>query len=268
MAPYKYIIQKTSGESGSVILNRPEVHNALHIEMIREISDSVRKLNNDHSIRIIRFEAEGTNFSAGADLKWMKNGMEHTRDQLKAESRELAMLFNDIYNSSKLTISLLKGKVLGGANGIAAASDIAIATPSTSFAFTEVKLGLIPATIAPYIVRRTGNNVAKEWMLTGRKIDADEAYTRGLVNYLWGESEVERKVEELSKLLLENSPNAIAGIKEIFKLDTFSAGPDELIDRTAELIAEFRVSEEGQEGISAFFEKRKPGWIHDEGRYK
>jgi methylglutaconyl-CoA hydratase len=173
------------------------------------------------------------------------------------------MLFNEIYNSGKLTISVLKGKVLGGANGIAAASDIAIATPQTSFAFTEVKLGLIPATIAPYIVRRTGNTVAGEWMLSGRKIDADEAFSRGLVNMIWKEEELGEKLEDLTKLLLTNSPNATAGIKKLFKLQSFSKDPDELIDTTSKLIAGFRVSEEGQEGIRAFFEKRKPRWIHD-----
>jgi len=263
MAPYTYIIQKNFSQTGFVILNRPEVHNALHIDMIREISDSVRRFNDDDSIRIIRFEAEGTNFSAGADLHWMKKGMEQSREQLHAESRELAMLFNEIYNSGKLTISVLKGKVLGGANGIAAASDIAIATPQTSFAFTEVKLGLIPATIAPYIVRRTGNTVAGEWMLSGRKIDADEAFSRGLVNMIWKEEELGEKLEDLTKLLLTNSPNATAGIKKLFKLQSFSKDPDELIDTTSKLIAGFRVSEEGQEGIRAFFEKRKPRWIHD-----
>lgn len=260
MNSYKFIIQEEHGAVGHIILNRPELHNALHIEMIRELTASVRQLDSLSHIRLIQISANGTNFSAGADLNWMKKGLSQSKEELTGESRELAMLFNTIYNCSKTTLTVVKGKVIGGANGIIAASDIVVATSEATFAFTEVKLGLVPATIAPYVVQKTGGTTAKEWMLTGRTISSAEANIRGLTNHIFAPEQSESEVAKLTEILLLNGPLAMTGIKEMFRNRGLFSNPDTQIEGTAELIARFRTSYEGQEGISAFFEKRQPQW--------
>lgn len=248
---------------GSITLNRPRVHNALHIEMIREISDAFRRLNKQKDLRLIIIDSNGENFSAGADLNWMKKGLEQSKEELANESEELAQLFHTIYTCPVVTLAVAKGKVMGGANGIIAAADISVATPGTTFAFSEVKLGLIPATIAPYVVARTGKNVAREWMLTGRQINAREAYERGLVNMLSQYENPDSTIQPLIRTLINNGPQAMKGVKKMFMNDDLLRDPGEQLKATAELIAKYRVSEEGQEGIRAFFEKRKPEWSNE-----
>jgi methylglutaconyl-CoA hydratase len=263
MKEYRYIITSSEDHVGTITLNRPEVHNAIHIEMIRELSDAFKRLSKKKYLRLIVIRSNGENFSTGADLKWMKKGLEQSKKELTSESEELAKLFNTIYNSQKVTLAVAKGKVMGGANGIIAAADISVATKDTSFAFSEVKLGMIPATIAPYIVARTGKSVAREWMLTGRHIDAREAYERGLINQLVLNGDPDEYVQQLQQQLLRNGPRAMKGIKKMFRNNDLLSNPDNQIKTTAKLIAKYRVSEEGQEGIQAFFEKRKPGWIDE-----
>jgi methylglutaconyl-CoA hydratase len=228
--------------------------------MIREITRSIQHLNKQENVRLIRIEANGTNFSAGADLNWMKEGAIQSEDKLMAESRELALLFNIIYNSEKVILVAAKGKVIGGAIGIIAAADIVLSTSETSFAFTEVKLGLVPATIAPYVVLKTGMSVSREWMLTAREIDANEAYARGLTNLIVPESDLDTEVQKMVDSLLGNGPKAMRSIKKLFRQQEFSKDPNDQIDSSSKLIAKFRVSEEGQEGIRSFFEKRQPNW--------
>lgn len=258
----EFIITSEKHHTGYIVLNRPQVHNAMHIGMIREISGAVREFSRREDIRIICIAANGPNFSAGADLNWMKQGLTQEREELYNESRELAMLFNDIYNAPKITVALAKGKVMGGANGIVAATDIPVATNDTSFAFSEVKLGLIPATIAPYIVQRTGKTAAYEWMLSGRSFNAAEAMTKGLITRMISEEEAAQP-DQLLEPLLRNGPEALKGVKRMFREQQLGEDPDQLIETTSQLIAEFRVSEEGQEGIRAFFEKRQPRWTNE-----
>jgi methylglutaconyl-CoA hydratase len=258
----EFIITSEAHQAGHIMLNRPEVHNAMHIGMIREISSAISEYNRRDDIRVIMISANGTNFSAGADLDWMRKGLDQEKEDLYRESRELAMLFNDIYNSTPITVVLAKGKVMGGANGILAAADIPIAATGATFAFSEVKLGLIPATIAPYIVHRAGAAAASEWMLSGRPIPAEEAMQKGLIARIISEEEAALPEKILSPLL-QNGPEAMKGIKRMFRDGSLLKHPDQLIDATAQLIADFRVSEEGQEGIRAFFEKRQPRWKNE-----
>ncbi len=263
MKQKQYIIESTGSQVGYITLDRPEVHNALNIEMIREIAGSIKRFNTRKGLRMIIINANGDNFSAGADLKWMKKGLEQNEKELNSESLELANLFNSIYNSSVVTVAIAKGKVIGGANGIISATDISIAGENSSFTFSEVRLGLIPAIIAPYIVQRTGENIAREWMLTGRTIPAREAYQRGLLHALVPETDLPRYLEQFTETMLNNGPNAMKGIKKMFRKQELSAHPDQLMKPTAKLIGKYRISEEGQEGIKAFFEKRKPAWYNE-----
>lgn len=263
MNSYKFIILEERGAVGHIILNRPEVHNALNIEMIRELTTALRWLDSLPSIRLIQISANGPNFSAGADLNWMKKGLSQSKEELTGESRELAMLFNTLYNSSKTTVVVVTGKVIGGANGIVAAADITASATDATFAFTEVKLGLVPATIAPYIIEKTAAGIAQEWMLTGRTIPSAEANLRGLINFVYPPDQLENEVEKLTEILLRNGPSAMEGIKKMFRNRKLFSGPDTQIEETAALIALFRTSPEGQEGISAFFEKRQPAWRNE-----
>jgi methylglutaconyl-CoA hydratase len=258
----KFIITNETHHTGHITLNRPVVHNALHIGMIREISEAIREYNTRDGIRIIFISANGPNFSAGADLEWMRKGLDQQKEELYQESKELAMLFNELYNSPRITVALAKGKVMGGANGIMAAVDIPLSTNDASFAFSEVKLGLIPATIAPYIVQRAGSAAAYEWMLSGRLFTADEAMHKGHISRIVTEEEAGQP-EKLLEPLLRNGPEAMRGVKRMFREKNLQQHPDQLIEATSQLIAEFRVSEEGQEGIRAFFEKRQPRWINE-----
>lgn len=259
----QYINVFAEATTGHIVLDRPEVHNAFNIEMIREISNAVSAFNDDKHIRFIVFSAKGKNFSAGADLNWMREGLHQSAEELRAESRELALLFNLVYNSDKITIALVNGKVLGGANGIIAASDFSLASSQSTFSFSEVKIGLIPATIAPYIVRRTGLQTAYEWMLTGRSIPVEEALRKGLVTDVVEKNNLQSRLLELTDLLRLNGPEAMLGIKKLFQKGGLEGNPDDQVASTSDLIASIRGSEEAQEGIRSFFEKRKPRWTDE-----
>lgn len=263
MNQYKYIIESIDGRIGRLSLNRPELHNAFNIEMIRELIASISYLNKQENIVLIYIAAKGPDFSSGADLNWMKANEKQSSEQHYSESKELASLFNTIYNSAKITLAAVQGNVIGGANGIIAAVDISVSAKSACFSFPEVRLGLVPATIAPYILLKTGQGIALEWMLTGRKIDAEEAYRRGLTNHLADDADLDTKCFEIIKMILRNGPEAMYGIKQFLKNSLHIKHPDELVDTTAGLIAKYRNSKEGLEGISAFLENRQPGWTNE-----
>jgi len=231
--------------------------------MIREIRKALISYEKDDAIRFIVFTSGSLNFSAGADLDWMKQGMQQSTEQLTAESKELASLFHDIYHSGKITISAITGKVMGGANGIVAASDFALAANDAIFSFPEVKLGLIPATITPFVVNKAGIQYTREWMLTGRKITASEAYLKGYITRTVEIQLLDRTLNDLIITLEKNGPSAMSGIKELLRDEDLLLSPDKMLDKTAKLIADFRISDEGQEGIHAFFEKRQPKWIDE-----
>ena len=250
-----------NGRISTIWLNRPDIHNAINIEMIREITEAMRALESDSETALIIFRSNGDHFCSGADLGWMKDGLQQSAEELTSESLELAQLFEMIYMSRKVTISAVHGKAIGGAIGLVAASDIAIADDTAIFSFSEVKLGLIPATISPYVFRKMGSSRTREMMLTGRAFDAIEAYESGLVHRLCKPGGLEQSLSSLSKILLSNGPSAMTGIKELMR--HLEGNPDgkNLPEDTARLIAKFRLSDEGQEGMNAFLEKRKPDWL-------
>jgi len=244
----------------TISLNRPEVHNALNLEMIRELTTSIRELELDDRYRIVVLTSHGKHFSAGADLNWMQNGMKHSPEQLKKESMELANLFRAVSESDLIIVTSVQGKVVGGANGLVAASDIVLAERYSSFTFPEVKLGLVPATIAPYVMKKAGYSRTSEWMISGRSIGAAEAKSEGLVHHLCNEGELKKRTDEILDELLANGPEAMKGIKQLLhKLGT-GMPQQQIQEYTADIIAKFRISPEGQEGIRAFLEKRRPGW--------
>jgi methylglutaconyl-CoA hydratase len=256
------ILTSSEGPVATITLNRPRVHHAMNIEMVRELSEAISQKGSMERTRIILLRATGENFSAGADLNWMRSGMDQTEKQLEQESRELARLFRLISETPPVVISSVQGKVLGGAIGLVAASDLVIAANSARFAFSEVKLGLIPATIAPFVVRKVGPSRTAGWMITGRFFTAAEALEGGLVHRVVEETSLEENTGQLINDLLSNGPMAMKGIKWLLHHFPFDQDPEQIQNGTAEIIARYRVSPEGQEGMKAFFEKRKPGW-HD-----
>ena len=254
------IISTITGSVATITLNRPGFHNAMDITLIRELTDSIKKIEARDEIRIILLNAKGLNFCAGADLNWMREGMNQTPVQLKSESLELSNLFNTIWASELIVISAVQGKVIGGANGLVAASDIVVAEETASFAISEVKLGLVPATIAPYVVHKIGYSRSTEIMLSGRTFDAKEARLAGLVHYLCEAGTLKATTEEIIANLLTNGPDAMKGIKKLLHWLESGTITNQIQEHTADLIARYRTSPEGQEGMSAFLEKRKPGW--------
>ena len=250
------------GESMAWInLDRPEVRNALNAELIRELTEVFDWLNSRDDIRVIILKGNGPAFCAGADLAYMKEMASFSYNQNIADAEKLSKLFQTIYYCDKAVIVDVHGACIGGANGIIAAADIVIAEKDTKFAFTEVRLGLTPATISPFVVGKIGNTAAKELMLTGRRFTAEEAKTFGLVNVVVDEAELIDTERQYIDHFLQASPDAIAECKNLLRMVT---GTDDRYNpvfmQTSVAIANQRISKAGQEGMKAFFEKRKPNW--------
>ena len=250
------------GESMAWInLDRPEVRNALNAELIRELTEAFDWLNSRDDIRVIILKGNGNAFCAGADLAYMKEMAGFSYNQNIADAEKLSKLFQTIYFCDKAVIACVHGASIGGANGIVAAADIVIAEKETKFAFTEVRLGLTPATISPFVVSKIGNTAAKELMLTGRRFTADEAKAFGLVNVVVPEADMVDTERQYIDHFLHASPDAVAECKHLLRRVT---GTDDRFDPvfmdTSVLIANQRISKAGQEGMAAFFEKRKPNW--------
>lgn len=252
-------ISVNKGRVTTVTLNRPEVHNAMNKEMIAELTMVFNSVKSDYETRAIVLKGNGRSFCAGADIVYMKTIAEFGFEENAEDGKRLAGLFRAIYNCPVPTIALVHGSAFGGANGLIAACDIVYAEENTTFAFSEVKLGIAPATIAPFVIRRIGEFGAKELMLTGKRFSSKEATRWNLVNHIYNSTSVENPLEGILHQFESSAPEAI---KEAKKLITtiLGKGIDEGIDYTSNLIAKLRQSEEGQEGMSAFLEKRKPKW--------
>ena len=250
------------GESMAwVNLDRPEVRNALNPELIRELTEAFDWLNSRDDIRVIILKGNGKCFCAGADLEYMKDMARYSYPQNLVDAERLSKLFQTIYFCNKAVIVDVHGACIGGANGIIAAADIVIAEKETKFAFSEVRLGITPATISPFVVSKIGNTAAKELMLTGRRFTAAEAKDFRLVNVVVDESEMIDTERQYIDHFLHASPDAVAECKNLLRM---VSGTDDryspIFMQTSVAIANQRISKAGQEGMSAFFEKRKPSW--------
>ena len=250
------------GESMAwVNLDRPEVRNALNAELIRELTAVFDWLNSRDDIRVIILKGNGKAFCAGADLEYMKAMTKYSYPQNIDDAQKLSKLFQTIYFCDKAIIVDVHGACIGGANGIIAAADIVIAEKETKFAFSEVRLGITPATISPFVVNKIGHTAAKELMLTGRRFTADEAKEFRLVNVVVDESQMIDTERQYIDYFLHGSPDAIAECKKLLRMVSGSDDPyNPVFMQTSVAIANQRVSKAGQEGMAAFFEKRKPSW--------
>ena len=244
-----------------VNLDRPEIRNALNDTLINELTEAFDWLNSRDDIRVIVVKGNGKAFCAGADLAYMKAMAGYSHEQNVADAERLSNLFRSIYYCNKAVVGVVHGACIGGANGIIAAADIVIAEKSTKFAFTEVRLGLTPATISPFVVQKIGHTAAKELMLTGRRFTADEAKGFRLVNAVVSEGELIDAERQYIDHFLQASPDAIAECKNLLRVVSGTTDPNApVFHQTSLLIAAQRVSPAGQEGMKAFFEKREPEW--------
>jgi len=240
-----------------LILNRPEIHNAFNDQMISELREALRQ-GRQLSPRVLVLTGAGKSFSAGADLNWMRRMKDFSFEENYKDSLELAHLLYEIYTFPAPTIALVNGHAFGGGVGLIAATDIAISVKNAKFGLTEVTLGLVPAVISPYLLKRMGERNLKELCLTGKRITAEEAFKYGLLNEVV--DDIYKRGEEIINELKKSSPHAQKVCKDLVRnIAEMTLG--EAISYTSEVIAKIRISEEGQEGMNAFFEKRRPGWL-------
>lgn len=247
------------GPVARVWLNRPDARNAFDGLMVSELRRTLFDLGTQDAVRVIVLGGRGPCFCAGADLQWMKSTAAFTREENLREAQALADLFFTVYNAPKPVVARVHGAALGGGSGLVAASDVAVASLGTQFGFTEVRLGIIPAVIAPYVIAKIGESAARELFLTGERFEAVKAQEIGLLRWAVPEDDLERTVEQRVQELLLAGPRAVAEAKALIREVAWRRVED--VQRyTVERIAEVRTTAEGQEGMRAFLEKRKPSW--------
>ncbi len=243
----------------TVILNRPEAHNAMNEELMKELTSCFKELNKDEKTRIIILTGNGKSFCAGADLNWMKSMVKHSKEENIKDSQLLLDLYETIYSCSKPVIVKVNGHAFGGGLGLFAVCDIAIAIPNCKFAFSEVKLGIIPAVISTYVARRITLSNMRRLFLTGERFTSEYAKEIGLIDYVVPENELDKKIQEYVELLRSSGPKAIKEVKKL--VEKYEKNDiKKYKEHTVEKISELRVSEEGQEGINAFLSKRRTKW--------
>jgi len=246
--------------TATVWLNRPDVHNAFDDELIGALTKELKRLEADKSVRVVVLEGRGKSFSAGADFNWMKRAAKYSQAENVRDAQALADLLRALNRLKKPTIAAVQGNAFGGGVGLVACCDIAFAADHVHFAFTEARLGLIPATIGPYVVRAIGQREARRYFLTAESFGAEEALRIGLVHQICRLVDLNRLIRQTVDALLACGPVAQKEIKKLVRRVQYGSIDSAMIADTAERIAAMRVSAEGQEGMAAFLEKRKPAW--------
>jgi methylglutaconyl-CoA hydratase len=250
-----------------VTLDRPDVHNAFNDELIKLVTDAFNDLGHREDIRVIVLAGSGKSFCAGADLNWMKSMVAYSHDQNVEDARAAARMFLAIAKCPKPVIARIHGAALGGGSGLAAACDIGIAVESAQFGFTEVKLGILPAIISPFVLARIGAARAREFFITGERFLAAVAQNIGLIQYVVAHDfALDALIESKISQILTSAPQAVAAAKELV-FGVAARTLETSLDLTAETIARVRAGEEGQAGMKAFLERQKPPWI-DKNNHK
>lgn len=243
----------------TLILNRPDVHNAFDDAVIAELNAAIDLYARHPDVRLLVLRAEGKSFSAGADLGWMKRMAAFSREDNLADAQELERLMRGLYDFPKPTIVVVQGAAFGGAVGLVSCCDLAIASNNASFSLSEARLGLAPAVISPFVIAAIGPRQASRYFLTAERFGADTAQAIGLVHEVVLPEALNDATEKMTSTLLANGPIALMAGKALLRKVAAATSP-EISAYTTELIASLRTSQEGQEGLSAFFEKRPPAW--------
>ncbi len=251
----------TQGPVARVTLSRPAVRNAFNDEVIAELRAAFEALGAHHDVRAVVLAAEGPAFCAGADLNWMRRMADYTRDENLADAGQLAAMLKAIYECPKPTIAAVQGDVFAGGMGLVAACDMAVSVRTATYCLSEVKLGLIPATISPYVIRAMGARAAHRYFLTAERFSAEEAHRIGFVHELADADALDAKVAELAAALVGASPAAVRACKRLVQDVAEREIDAALIAATVEGIADIRASDEGREGVASFLQKRKPAWL-------
>ncbi|MCZ6798530.1 MAG: enoyl-CoA hydratase/isomerase family protein [Gammaproteobacteria bacterium] len=252
---------KTSDRGiASVTLNRPEQHNAFDDGMIAELIELLGQLEQDDRVRVLVLRAEGKSFSAGADLNWMRRMADYDLARNTDDAMQLAELMRRLNCFPKPTIALVQGAAYGGGVGLIACCDIAIASKQALFCLSEVKLGLIPAVISPYVIEAIGARAARRFMLTAERFSAEQACRLGLVHQVVEAQELDTTLDSILEFLLAAGPAAQAAAKDLIRAVSNQPIDSDIIQNCAQRIARIRATSEAREGLDAFLEKRKPNW--------
>jgi methylglutaconyl-CoA hydratase len=250
-----------AGFIARITLTGPDVRNAFNDTVIQQLKAAFEDVGARDDVRAVVLAAEGPAFCAGADLNWMRRMADYTRDENIADAGQLAAMLKAIYECPKPTIAAVQGDVFAGGMGLVAACDMAVSVRTASYCLSEVKLGLIPATISPYVIRAMGKRAAHRYFLTAERFPAEEAHRIGFVHELVDADALEAKVNELTQALVGASPAAVKACKRLVQDVAERPIDAALIAATVEGIAEIRASEQGREGVASFLQKRKPAWL-------
>ncbi len=241
-------------------LNRPELHNAFDAHLIAGLTTALEQVAADPAVRAVVLEGAGASFSAGADLNWMRGMAGASESENRADSLQLAKLMRTLDELPKPTIARVHGAAFGGGVGLVACCDIAIGVPEAKFGLTESKLGLLPAVISPYVIAAIGARQARRWFASAEIFPADEAWRIGLLHEVVNPTALDTAIQRQVDLLLKAGPIASSAAKSLVRRVAAGGAGDMLDAANADLIAHLRVSPEGQEGLAAFLDKRKPAW--------
>lgn len=242
-----------------VLLDRPKKHNAFDDTMIEELIQAFETIATNQEVRVVLIESTGRHFCAGGDLNWMQRSINFTEDENILDANRLSKLFNVIHELEKPVLAVVSGAAYGGALGILSCCDVVLASNQSRFCFSEVKLGLVPATIAPYVTRAIGVRMASRYFLTAEEFDANAAKTMNLVHEVCDADSLDQKTDEIVSRLLQNGPQAMAATKQLLR--QLYPIDEQIIRDTAQLIAKTRASAEAQQGLTAFFNKHTPDWV-------
>jgi methylglutaconyl-CoA hydratase len=262
----KVLLQIDPDGNAMVTLNRPDVHNAFDPEMVGALTATLAKVEADPDVRAVVLQGAGQSFCAGADIAHMKESAAFSPEQNYEAALHTARMLYRLYRAGKPTIACVRGAVRGGGVGVVSACDIAVCARTATFRLSEVKLGIIPAMISPYVIAAIGERASRRYMLTGEEFSAAEALRIGLVHEVVDEEALSPAVTRLLAQLHSSGPAAVAAIKRQIPLSARTAIGDDIVEQTSRSIAEIRATPEAQEGLSAFLEKRKPSWTKRGGK--
>lgn len=255
-----FILERGDDGVCTIVLNRPDIHNAFDDRLILDLTDCLEWLGADETVRAVVLTGKGKSFSAGADLNWMRRSADYGEEENLADARALAKLMTTLNALPKPTIAKINGAALGGGVGLICCCDIAIADDHAKFGTTEVRLGIIPSVISPYVIAAIGSRRARRIMLTGERFDAKEALRIGLVHQIEPAANLDQAVNAIINDLLASGPKAVQASKALVRDLAGQPITADLVDETAKRIARLRSTPEAKEGLGAFLEKRPPSW--------